>query len=226
MTDHLRPTASIAPAALLPGDPGRALALAQDLLEAPRMANHARGLWGYTARTHAGDELTIQSTGIGGPSVAIVLEELVDLGVERAIRLGTCRALGPGLEPGALVVAEAAMAPWVQTGRPSAARALPDRALTEALRGGSEALEGVTVAGTDLYYDPDAEARAARSLAAGARVIDLGTTAAFEVGCRLGVAVASALVVVRSPGGEGLDDEETEAASLRLGRIASVALGA
>ncbi len=225
MTDHLRPTASIAPAALLPGDPGRALALAQDLLEAPRMANHARGLWGYTARTHAGDELTIQSTGIGGPSVAIVLEELVDLGVERAIRLGTCRALGPGLEPGALVVAEAAMAVGAN-GEAERPRALPDRALTEALRGGSEALEGVTVAGTDLYYDPDAEARAARSLAAGARVIDLGTTAAFEAGCRLGVAVASALVVVRSPGGEGLDDEETEAASLRLGRIASVALGA
>ncbi len=47
MTDHLRPTAPIAPAAVLPGDPGRALALAQDLLESPRMANHARGLWGY-----------------------------------------------------------------------------------------------------------------------------------------------------------------------------------
>jgi uridine phosphorylase len=225
MTDHLRPTTSIAPAALLPGDPGRALALAQDLLEAPRMANHARGLWGYTARTHAGEELTIQSTGIGGPSVAIVLEELVALGVERAIRLGTCRALGPGLEPGALVVAEAAIAAG-GNGEAEPSRPLPDRGLTDALRGGSEALEGVTVAGTDLYYNPDADAHATRSLAAGARVIDLGTTAAFEAGRRLGVAVASALVVVRSPAGEGLDDEEIEAASLRLGRIASVALGA
>ena len=35
---------------LLPGDPGRALRLAQQLLDAPKMLNHNRGLWGYTGR--------------------------------------------------------------------------------------------------------------------------------------------------------------------------------
>ena len=45
---HLHPTAPLAERVLLPGDPGRALALAQTLLSEPRMFNHNRGLWGYT----------------------------------------------------------------------------------------------------------------------------------------------------------------------------------
>ena len=45
---HLHPTAELAERVLLPGDPGRALALAQLLLEKPLMFNHHRGLWGYT----------------------------------------------------------------------------------------------------------------------------------------------------------------------------------
>src|SRR3984957_1148441 len=47
-TIHLRPTTTLAERVLLPGDPGRALALAQFLLERPLMFNHHRGLWGYT----------------------------------------------------------------------------------------------------------------------------------------------------------------------------------
>ena len=66
---HLRPTAPLAPRALLPGDPGRALSLAQELIGKPAMFNHHRGLWGYTGPAHAdGLPLTIQSTGMGGPA--------------------------------------------------------------------------------------------------------------------------------------------------------------
>src|SRR6202043_1326482 len=60
---HIRPTAELAPRALLPGDPGRALMLAQLLLDEPRMFNHHRGLWGYTVAAADGQPLTIQSTG-------------------------------------------------------------------------------------------------------------------------------------------------------------------
>src|SRR4051795_5111594 len=63
---RLRPTAPIAAEAILVGDPGRALMLAQALLQEPKMCNHARGLWGYTGQTSAGRELTIQATGMGG----------------------------------------------------------------------------------------------------------------------------------------------------------------
>ena len=49
-TIHLRPHETVAERVLVPGDPGRALRLAQLLLEKPKMLNHNRGLWGYSAR--------------------------------------------------------------------------------------------------------------------------------------------------------------------------------
>ena len=107
---HLRPSAPYATDVLLPGDPGRALALAQLLLTEPKMSNHARGLWGYSGETPEGRPLSIQSTGMGGPSAAIVLHELAELGVRRAVRVGTCGALDPELEHGRLVVASDALA--------------------------------------------------------------------------------------------------------------------
>ncbi len=59
--------------------------------EKPLMSNHNRGLWGYTGETPEGRPLTVQSTGMGGPSAAIVLHELAELGVRRAIRVGHLR---------------------------------------------------------------------------------------------------------------------------------------
>src|SRR3954471_21710945 len=107
---NLRPTAPVAARALLPGDPGRALALAQVVLgDDRRMFNHHRGLWGYTGTAADGAPLTIQSTGLGGPSAAIVLEELAALGVTRAIRVGTATALDGDLALGALVAATEAL---------------------------------------------------------------------------------------------------------------------
>ena len=92
-TIHLRPNAAVAERVLLPGDPGRALRLAQLLTDSPRMLNHNRGLWGYTGTAADGELLTIQATGMGGPSAAIVTEELIRLGARRLVRVGTCGAL-------------------------------------------------------------------------------------------------------------------------------------
>src|SRR6476619_3626884 len=100
MPSRLRPTAPNAPDAILVGDPGRALLLAQELLDQPRMSNHARGLWGYSGQTPEGLELTIQATGMGGPSAAIVLGDLAKLGVTRVIRVGTCTGLAPATRAG------------------------------------------------------------------------------------------------------------------------------
>src|ERR1700753_2733261 len=108
---HLQPTAPLAERVLLPGDPGRALLLAQSLLTEPRMFNHNRGLWGYTGTAADGEPLTIQSTGMGGPSAAIVIAELADLGARRLLRVGTCGALDGALALGELlIVAEAVSA--------------------------------------------------------------------------------------------------------------------
>ena len=58
-----------------------------------------------TARREDGTELTIQSLGIGGPSAAAVMADLADLGVSRAIRIGSCIAQNGGLERGSSLVA-------------------------------------------------------------------------------------------------------------------------
>ena len=73
------------------------------------MLNHNRGLWGYTGTAHDGEPLTVQATGMGGPSAAIVAEELVQLGARRLLRVGTCGALDGGLALGSLLAVAAAL---------------------------------------------------------------------------------------------------------------------
>ncbi len=126
---HIHPTAELAPRALLPGDPGRALMLAQHLLAEPAMFNHNRGLWGYTGAAKAdGEPLTIQSTGLGGPSAAIVFEELCDLGLEVAVRVGVATALDGALGLGELVVADAVLsADGTSRALGASERVAPDR---------------------------------------------------------------------------------------------------
>ncbi len=80
---HLRPSTELAERVLLPGDPHRALFVAQALLERPIMFNHRRGLWGYTGTAADGEPVTVQATGMGGASAAIVTEELIALGAPR-----------------------------------------------------------------------------------------------------------------------------------------------
>src|SRR4051812_49569483 len=103
-TIHVHPTAPLADRALLPGDPGRALALAQALCDAPaKMFNHNRGLWGYTGTALDGAPLTIQSTGIGGPSAAGGGEGLCGPRPPGAVRGGTRTAPHRAAPPGGLL---------------------------------------------------------------------------------------------------------------------------
>ncbi len=88
------------------GDPGRAH-LAARRLEGARLYNEFRGLIGYTG-SYQGINVSVQTTGMGGPSAAIVCEELADLGARVLIRLGTCGATQPYIEPTDLVIATAA----------------------------------------------------------------------------------------------------------------------
>src|ERR1700742_3486054 len=105
----LKPHEPVAERVLLPGDPGRALRLATQLIDGPRMLNHHRGLWGYSGPAADGGPLTIKSTGLGGPSAAAVVADLLALGARRLVRVGTAAALG-ATPLGALVVAESALA--------------------------------------------------------------------------------------------------------------------
>ena len=232
---HLRPSNPYAPDVLLPGDPGRALALAQQLLTKPLMSNHARGLWGYTGETPDGRPLSIQATGMGGPSAAIVLEELGELGVKRAIRVGTCGALDASLEHGDLVVAGEALAEDGTSralGADEVAR--PDAGLTAALRTAMPNGESPSlIVTTDLFYDghhaggPGSRADGWRDR--GAVAVEMEAATLFTLGPRIGVATACILAVTDTfAGGQRrrINDESLETAAESLGAAAAAALAA
>ena len=97
MPIHLRAEpGDYASAVLCPGDPRRAAYVAEHVLDDAKLVNEERGMLGFTG-TFEGRPLSVQSTGMGCPSAAIVYEELIQLGATRLVRIGTCGALQPGM---------------------------------------------------------------------------------------------------------------------------------
>jgi uridine phosphorylase len=211
---HLKPAAELAERVLLPGDPHRALAVAQALMEQPKMFNHHRGLWGYSGTGRDGEPLTVQATGMGGPSAAIVVEELIALGATTFIRIGTCGALDRELAIGDLIAVEAALA------LDGASRALgadgrvePDVDLTA----GIEAPPRVA-ASVDLFYADDEPT--------GAAVVEMECATIFQVAKLRGVRAAAVLGVSDTlvGGRERICAEHLEALGVQLGEAAWAAL--
>ncbi|MGI8863340.1 MAG: purine-nucleoside phosphorylase [Solirubrobacteraceae bacterium] len=227
-TLHLHPTAPLAGRVLLPGDPGRALLLAQSLLAEPRMFNHNRGLWGYTGVAADGEQLTIQSTGMGGPSAAIVISELAQLGARTMLRVGTCGALVQSLSLGELLIADAALvadgasaalgAPERVEGSPELVRALQTAA-------GSDA-HTATVVSTDLFYDPGRREQGWRL--AGASAVEMETAVLFTLAGVHGIRSGSVLIVsdLILPERRRIAADALTAAEHSLGELAASALSA
>lgn len=224
MPVHLRPAEPLAERVLLPGDPHRALVVAQSLLDQPKMFNHARGLWGYSGTAADGLPLSIQSTGMGGPSAAIVIEELIGLGARVLVRIGTCGALVDGFELGELVSArEVIPADGASTALGAGERLLPDPALADALDARRAA-----VVSTDLFYDAR-EGVQDGWVAAGAEVVEMEAATLLAIAGRRGVAAAVLLAVSdQLDGGDRrrIGQEELEEAGVLLGQAAYAALAA
>lgn len=95
----------IAKSILLPGDPLRAKHIAEQLLDGAEMFNEVRGMYGYTG-TYNGKSVSVMGTGMGMPSHAIYIHELmVDYKVENLVRVGTCGAIQENLKIGDVVLA-------------------------------------------------------------------------------------------------------------------------
>jgi purine-nucleoside phosphorylase len=150
-----------AEACLLPGDPLRAQYIAETFLEDVVQRNAERGMLGYTG-TFAGKPVSVQSSGMGCPSAAIVIEELAQLGVTKIMRVGTCGGLQPDLSMGDLVIAlSATPADSTSThyvlGEPHAPTAdfgLVHEAVHQAKHLGKPVRVGPVVSG-DIFYQPD-----------------------------------------------------------------------
>lgn len=162
---HLRAeVGDYAPLVLLPGDPNRATRIAglfDGGLEASKLVNDHRGMLGYTG-TYKGKPVSVQTSGIGTPSLSIVVEELLNLGARRLIRVGTTGGIGRGVRAADLVIATAAAPVDGSTatylhGDPYAPAA--DFELTRALVDAALAMDVKPhigqIATVDVFYNPD-----------------------------------------------------------------------
>ena len=130
-------------------------------MESPRQVNGERGLLGFTG-SFDGTPVSVQATGMGCPSAAIVIEELIQLGCTRLIRVGTCGALQPQLALGDMIVGISAVpadgtARAYTAGEPHAPTA--DFGLTHGIIHAAKGF-GVrphvgAIASSDTFYDPD-----------------------------------------------------------------------
>ena len=164
---HLRAEpGDYAPIVLLPGDPNRATRIAERFdggVAGSRRVNDHRGMFGYTG-TYQGVPVSVQTTGMGTPSLSIVVEELLRLGARRLIRVGTCGGIGRGIRTGDLVVASSASPfdgatatylhgdPYAPTADFGLVRGLVDAATARGIRH-----HVGQVATVDVFYNPDAD---------------------------------------------------------------------
>ena len=142
--------------AIVPGDPGRVKRIAKYFDDAEHLASHRE----YTSHrgTLAGQPVIACSTGIGGPSTSIAVEELAQLGVRTFLRVGTTGAIQPDLDVGALIVTtgsvrlDGASTHFAPLAYPAVADFECTQALIEAGRAtGAEVRVGVT-ASSDTFY--------------------------------------------------------------------------
>jgi purine-nucleoside phosphorylase len=199
---HLRAEeGDYAPLVLLPGDPNRARRISERFDEGSvRPVNEHRGLLGFTG-TYDGTPVSVQTSGMGTPSLSIVVEELLRLGANRLIRVGTCGGIAEGLATGDLLIATAACPTDGATatylhGEPYAPAA--DFALTRALvdtaaAAGVQARTGL-VASVDVFYNTD-EDYAQRWRDRGVLAFEMEASALFFLAARAGVQAACALTV-------------------------------
>lgn len=187
----------LAPYVLLPGDPGRASFIAERFFDAPELTTDNRGLLGYTGR-YQGVPVSVQTTGMGCPSLAIVVEELIRLGARTLVRVGTAGVVAPHVEPGDLIVADASVPNDGTTrqyleGRPYATAPAFEttRALVDASAGHGGAHVGL-IQTEDAFYatkPEDVPAMASRGILAvemeAAALFLLGRLRSVQTGCML-----------------------------------------
>lgn len=157
LTHHIRcAEGDIGRYVILPGDPGRVEKIAA-FLENP---HHVQTYREYTIwnGTLEGETVTVMSTGMGGPSTAIGIEELKKCGADTLIRVGTCGGIDPEVVPGTMIIPTGAIRKEGTTREyvPIEYPAVPDFELVCALRQAAQQLDIPHALGVseskDSYY--------------------------------------------------------------------------
>ena len=229
MPIHLRAEpGDYADACLLPGDPLRAKYIAETYLTDASQVNAERGLLGYTG-TWDGKRVSVQGTGMGCPSATIVIEELVQLGVKRLLRVGTCGGLQPDHALGDMIVALSAVAADATASHlvggephcPTASWELIHEAVHVA-KSTEQKIRVGPIVSSDLFYNPD-EGQYERWSRRGILAVEMEAAALFTLGALRGV-LTGCLLTVSDIVVEGdfvrISDEELRAAVDRMTRVA------
>ena len=217
-----------AEACLLPGDPLRAKYIAETYFDDVQQRNSERALLGYTG-TYEGKPVSVQGTGMGCPGATIVFEELIQLGVKRLLRVGTCGGLQADHALGDLIVAISAVpadatATHLVGGEPHC-----PTASWELIHGAVHAAKEIDqpmhvgpIVSSDVFYNPD-EGQYARWSKRGVLAVEMEASALFTVGALRGVQ-AGCLLTVSDIVVEGefkrITDDELRAAVDSMTRIA------
>src|ERR671934_17093 len=217
-----------AEACLLPGDPLRAEYIAETYLDGAVERNHERGLLGYTGEFE-GRPVSVQATGMGCPSAAIVMEELIQLGVKRFLRVGTCGGLQPDLQHGDLIVAVSAVPADGTVSNYVGGEPHTPTADWELVHGAVHAAKELdqpvrvgAIVSSDTFYDPDPE-RHRRWSERGLLGVEMEAAVLFTIGALRRVQAGALLTVsdiVIGAEFSRISDEELQAAVDRMTRVA------
>jgi purine-nucleoside phosphorylase len=229
MPIHLRAEkGDYADACLLPGDPLRARYIAETYFENAVEVNGERGLLGYTGE-YEGKRVSVQGTGMGCPGATIVFEELVQLGVTKLVRVGTCGGLQPHHALGDLIVALTAVPADATAAHlvgnephcPTASWSLIHGAVHVA-KEMSQPMHVGPIVSSDLFYNPDG-GQYERWSKRGVLAVEMEASALFTVGAIRGVE-SGCLLTVSDIVVEGefkrISDDELKAAVDRMTRVA------
>jgi DeoD family purine-nucleoside phosphorylase len=226
---HLRADkGDYADACLLPGDPLRARYIAETYFENAVQVNGERGLLGYTGE-YEGTRVSVQGTGMGCPSATIVFEELIQLGVTKLLRVGTCGGLQPHHSLGDLIVALTAVPADATAAHlvgnephcPTASWSLIHGAVHVAKEIDQPMHVGPIVS-SDLFYNPD-DGQYERWSKRGVLAVEMEASALFTVGALRRVE-SGCLLTVSDIVVEGefkrISDDDLKAAVDRMTRVA------
>lgn len=188
---------------LIPGDHVRGRKIAEKL-DGMRVVSETRGYLVYTG-TYLGTRITVCSTGMGGPQVAIAMEELGNMGADTFVRLGSAGGLEDRTGVGDIVIATAAYRgggtadEYLPKPFPAVADFEVTRALYEtASEMGIDALVG-PCATVDAFYRPDNEEHNALLREGRILCIEMEADTEFIVGLHRGFRCGAAFVLDNGP---------------------------
>lgn len=215
-TPHINaPDGAFAPTVLMPGDPLRAKHIATTLLDDAAEVTNVRGMLGFTG-TYEGQQVSVMASGMGMPSAAIYITELVrHYGVNRIIRVGTAGAYAPDLALRQIVVATDAvtnsnMPELLGAPVPIAASPRMLDVVTEVASTYGVNLALGTVFTSDIFYEPNDDARLHHT-ANGVLAVEMETAALYSV-CAIEGAEALSMFTITDhlETGEQLSSDERQ----------------